>query len=148
MQQRRPQAWRTRPAHRQAHRRPTARDPAAAATSANLPQKAAHTATGGASGRNRSRSPVMGPDVGLRGARRRPHGGHRSGWTGYKPWGRPVIPPQLRDEQGIERRAQLSTASRGRNTRLRTYLTPRDLRKALACAFTANKRPMNAPISG
>ena len=66
MQQRRPQAWRTRPAHRQAHRRPTARDPAAAATSANLPQKAAHTATGGASGRNRSRSPGMGPDVGLR----------------------------------------------------------------------------------
>ena len=56
-----PQAWRTRPAHRQAHRRPTARDPAAAATSATLPQKAAHTATGGASGRNRSRSPVMGP---------------------------------------------------------------------------------------
>ena len=51
------------------------RDPAAAATSANLPQKAAHTATGGASGRNRSRSPGMGPDVGLRGARRRPHGG-------------------------------------------------------------------------
>ena len=43
--------------------------------SANLPQKAAHTATGGASGRNRSRSPMMGPDVGLRGARRRPHGG-------------------------------------------------------------------------
>ena len=85
MQQRRPQAWRTRPAHRQAHRRPTARDPAAAATSANLPQKAAHTATGGARGRNRSRSPVMGPDVGLRGARRRPHGGHRSGWTRITP---------------------------------------------------------------
>ena len=82
-----PQAWRTRPAHRQAHRRPTARDPAAAATSANLPQKAAHTATGGASGRNRSRSPLMGPDVGLRGARRRPHGGHRtgSGWTRITP---------------------------------------------------------------
>ena len=39
-------------AHRQAHRRPTARDPAAAATSTNLPPKAAHTATGGASGRN------------------------------------------------------------------------------------------------
>ena len=82
-----PQAWRTRPAHRQAHRRPTARDPAAAATSATLPQKAAHTATGGASGRNRSRSPGMGPDVGLRGARRRPHGGHRtgSGWTRITP---------------------------------------------------------------
>ena len=82
-----PQAWRTRPAHRQAHRRPTARDPAAAATSANLPQKAAHTATGGARGRNRSRSPVMGANVGLRGARRRPHGGHRtgSGWTRITP---------------------------------------------------------------
>ena len=82
-----PQAWRTRPAHRQAHRRPTARDPAAAATSANLPQKAAHTATGGARGRNRSRSPGMGPDVGLRGARRRPHGGHRTGseWTRITP---------------------------------------------------------------
>ena len=40
--------------------------------------------------------------------------------------------------------AQLSTASRGRNTRLRTYLTPRNLRKALACAFTANKQPINA----
>ena len=56
-----PQAWRTRPAHRQAHRRPTARDPAAAATSAHLPQQAAHTATGGARGRNRPRSPGMGP---------------------------------------------------------------------------------------
>ena len=40
--------------------------------------------------------------------------------------------------------AKLSTASRGRNTRLRTYLTPRNLRKALACAFTANKQPINA----
>ena len=93
-----PQAWRTRPAHRQAHRRPTARDPAAAATSANLPQKAAHTATGGASGRNRSRSPGMGPDVGLRGARRRPHGGYRtgSGWTRITP-GR--SPPRWRVRQ-------------------------------------------------
>ena len=80
-----PQAWRTRPAHRQAHRRPTARAPPAAATSAHLPRKAAHTATGGASGRTRSRAPVMGPDVGLRGARRRPHGGHRSGWTRITP---------------------------------------------------------------
>ena len=71
--------------HRQAHRRPTARDPAAAATSANLPRKAAHTATGGARGRTRSRSPVMGPDVGRRGARRRPHGGHRSGGTRITP---------------------------------------------------------------
>ena len=39
--------------HRQAHRRPTARDPAAAATSANLPRKAAHTATGGGRGPQR-----------------------------------------------------------------------------------------------
>ena len=39
------------------------------------------------SGRNRSRSPGMGPDGGLRGARRRPHGGHRtgSGWTRITP---------------------------------------------------------------
>ena len=40
----------------------------------NPPHKAAHTATGGASGRNRSRSPVMVADVGLNGARRRPSG--------------------------------------------------------------------------
>ena len=37
----------------QAHRRPTARDPAAA-TSANLPRKAAHTATGGGRGPQRA----------------------------------------------------------------------------------------------
>ena len=51
------------------------------------PRKRAHTATGGARGRNRSRSPGMGPDVGLRDACRRPHGGHRtgSGWTRITP---------------------------------------------------------------
>ena len=41
-------------------------------TPATPPHKAAHTATGGASGRNRARSPVMVADVGLNGARRRP----------------------------------------------------------------------------
>ena len=41
-------------------------------TPATPPHKAAHTATGGASGRNRSRSPVRVADVGLNGARRRP----------------------------------------------------------------------------
>ena len=41
-------------------------------TPATPPHRAAHTATGGASGRNRSRSPGMVADVGLNGARRRP----------------------------------------------------------------------------
>ena len=41
-------------------------------TPATPPHKAAHTATAGASGRNRARSPVMVADVGLNGARRRP----------------------------------------------------------------------------
>ena len=41
-------------------------------TPATPPHKAAHTATGGASGRNRSRSPGMVADGGLNGARRRP----------------------------------------------------------------------------
>ena len=64
-----------------------------------------HTATGGASGPNRSRSPVMGPDVGLRGARRRPHGGHRTGSVGQTSGATPRgLNPGSSEEIGNSRR--------------------------------------------
>ena len=44
-------------ARRQAHRRPTARDPAASAEPATAPPKATQIATGGAGGRHRRRRP-------------------------------------------------------------------------------------------
>ena len=80
-----PQAWRTRPAHRPgppaAHgARPRRRRPPPR-TCPGKPPTPPRVAPGAGPGR----APGMGPDVGRRGARRRPHGGHRSGWTRITP---------------------------------------------------------------
>ena len=80
-----PQAWRTRPAHRPgppaAHgARPRRRRPPPR-TCPGKPPTPPRVAPGAGPGR----APGMGPDVGRRGARRRPHGGHRSGGTRITP---------------------------------------------------------------
>ena len=94
---------------------------------------------GGTRGRTRSRSPGMGPDGGLRGARRRPHGGHRTGsggtritpdrspprWRGRQPrWPRPPgiaathAPAPTRDRPGrSSTRGRPSPGGTGRRRR-------------------------------